>query len=137
MANQQYEDGLKLLSGTKTAKELAEMGNPFGRRAGTNGQIGRQRRILGSRSMLSVLPINVRTDRLRQGLRLNQRNQGSQQVFVMSISRALVPYAKFILNPSGTVKMVTRPFWAVLEKSFKRRNFELLIKTREAQMNAT
>lgn len=137
MANQLYEEAHHLLSGGTSQRTLTALGHPFGRRTVLNGQPGRQRRVKGLTSLLPALPINTQSGRLREALRLLQRNSGSKQVFLLQVSKSLAPYAKYVLNTSGTVKMVTRPFWAALQKSWRKKNFELLLKMRADQKRST
>ena len=128
MANELYEEADKLLSGTTPTSELVEMGHPYGRNDGIGGRPGRQRRIKATRQLMPTLPINQQTGRLRSALRLTQRNKGTAQVFILSVSRSVAPYAKYVLALGGTVKMVARPFWQTLFKSWKHKNFDILVK---------
>ena len=133
LANDMYKEGFKLLSGDIKQRDLDAMGHPFGRRDTPDGKPGRQRRVKGLKTLMPTLPINYQSGKLRDALRLSQRNQGEKQVFVLQVLKSLAPYARYILSPSGTTKMVTRPFWASLQKLWKRKNFELLIKMRTIQ----
>lgn len=142
LANDCYVEAHKLTGGKITTRILRAMGSPFGRRAGSSSIIGtkrttlaRQRGIKNSRMRLPTLPINRQSGKLQDAIRLTRRGGTGKvtQTYILQVLRNMAPYAKYILSLSGTVKMVTRPFWATLYKFWKKRNFELLIKMRQEQ----
>lgn len=135
MCQELHDEAKALLSGNTSERSLRAMGNPYGRRAGINGAIGRQRRKNGSKGVMPAMPINKHSGKLLRALRMQSRNQGEQQIYVLSVDKSL-RYAKYILGTSGTKRMVTRPFWARLHKAWRKRNFELLVKMRGQQLNA-
>gem|GEM_PF-4812407 len=133
MCNELYEEAHKNLSGKVPEKALEKMGHPLGRGTTKSGEPGRQRKVKGLRVRLPALPINVQTGKLRDALKLYRRGVGDTQTYVLQVSKNLAPYAKYVLALGGTKRMVTRPFWANLQKSWRRKNFDLLVKMREEQ----
>lgn len=133
MCQELYDEAKSMLGGRTSVRDLIAMGHPYGRRAGTGGAPGRQRRIKGTKGMMPALPINAQKGRLRDALHIRGAHQGQKQVYVLKVDKASVPYARYILSPNGTRRMVTRPFWATLYKRWRKRNFELLVAMRERQ----
>lgn len=100
MASQGKDDLYELLSGTAKYK-----GHPFarGQSAASSTAMGARRSIKGQKSSSAPLrPINVKTGRLRASLRLNV---GPASSYDLSVS---TKYARYILHPAGTRKMVGR-----------------------------
>lgn len=106
-----WRDHLNLLSGKVKQKTLNAMGNPYGRgssaaknlvNAGNVGRRGAKRKF--GRGSAPLLPINEQTGRLRMSVRLAGYRRGVYDVHV----GAGVRYAKYILHPAGTRKMVGR-----------------------------
>lgn len=81
--------------GQVSSRTLRMMGHPFGRGPGPGkGNLKRGR--------LPGLPINEQTGMLRSNVRAWKTNSDS---FLLG---ATVPYAKYVLHPAGTKKMVAR-----------------------------
>jgi len=142
VANDCYLEAHRLTGGRVTTRQLRAMGHPYGRRAGSSSNIktkrttlGRQRNIKGTRARLPALPINRQSGRLQDAIRLSRRSGSGKvaQTYILQVLRNMAPYAKYILSLSGTIKMVTRPFWQTLFKYWKTKNFELLMKLRQEQ----
>lgn len=76
--------------GQVSTKTLRRMGHPFGRTGGLK------------RGRLAGLPINEQTGMLRANVRAWKTDADSY------LLGATVPYAKFVLHPAGTRKMVAR-----------------------------
>lgn len=140
LANECYQEAWRITSGRISTRTLRAMGHPYGRRSGSYSDVtsrravlGRQRTVKGSRMRLPGLPINRQSGKLQQAIKLNRRGGTGKvsQSYVLQVLRNIAPYAKYVLSLGGTVKMVTRPFWTHLYKYWKRKNFELLLKTRE------
>lgn len=112
-------EAIGLTSGTVKTKTLRKLGHPFGRRAS-----GRKR------GRLPVLPINAQTGRLRAGFtRVKVLGSGGKIHYDLSNK---APYAKYILSLGGTTKMVSRGFWRELRKIWRKRNFDLLQRMKQA-----
>ena len=101
LGRQAYSD-LKddLLTGSTKTKQLRKEGHPFAKSAFRAGKNSKKKRV--SRPQL---PINEQTGRLRRGLFLQETLLiGMQSISIGSAA----PYAKFILDPRGTKKMIGR-----------------------------
>lgn len=111
-----YQDYRRLLSGTISEKELRRAGHPFGRfshpegrgmmRGPRNGAEVSAARKKGIRRRYPIYPINKQTRKLLQGLQIKRTNvPGRIQAFDIFSD---APYAKYVLYPLGTDKMVGR-----------------------------
>jgi hypothetical protein len=98
------EDHFEFTKGQVKEKTLRAMGHPFAREG--NASRGNQNRKLGRRS-IAALPINEQTGALRQSFRRHDVG-GKDLVTRMSFD---TPYAKFVLSPTGTRKMIARGFY--------------------------
>lgn len=123
----------EILSGPITTKELRRMGHPFARKR--MSRRGFERTAMKGGQRLSVkmrhgvvptvgiaiprLPINKQSGRLRSGVRLNPV---STHPLSYEIGVGQVPYAKYILSPKGTKKMVPRGVKAAQLKRAKAAN---------------
>jgi|GEM_PF-3583681 len=107
-------------SGGVSTRQLRSMGHPFGRQnpgdpsTGVRGivrkrpsTISRKNRI--RKGVLLPLPINRQTGRLR-GSFFQTVQTGPNRVVDMGFN---VPYAKFVLSPTGTKRMVARGYYSV------------------------
>jgi len=96
-------DAVAGTSGTVSSEQLAKMGHPFGRgpSAAKNFEAGGN--VLQRRRM-RLLPINRQSGRLRASIALTKKGQRRYDV---AIGQG-VEYARFILHPAGTRKMVGR-----------------------------
>ena len=104
------------LSGTVSTKELARLGHPFGRTRG-----GRKR------GRVRNLPINEQTGKLKRSLSRKRLDLASKITYEVGFT---APYSKYILNPSGTRKMVGRGYWREIEKQYKKRRSEAIRRIR-------
>lgn len=114
----QVEDMQALLSGTVPTKQLVALGHPFARRSG-----GRKR------GRVPSLPINRQTGRLKRSLRRKTLAESSRITYEVSFT---APYAKYVLSPSGTRKMVGRGYWREVTKLYKKRKAELVRRVRRS-----
>ena len=129
-------DAHELTSGGVSSKELRRLGHPFG-----YGPTGMKRgtNIKGSRSKIRNLPINRQTGRLQSGFRLTRESGGVQSFGI----RNNAPYAKYILSPYGTTRMVGRGYSGIVGetgpskgetvKRWHRRSSAMLMVLRERQ----
>ncbi len=100
MARQAYADHQELLSGTTKTAQLRKDGNPFAKSPFKGGRRSGQKRVARPQ-----LPINEQTGRLKRGLFLQESLFiGQQSIAIGSVA----PYAKYILDPRGTRKMIGR-----------------------------
>lgn len=106
-------DWMTFTRGSVSSRELRAMGHPFGRtgafqrgqtRAGRRGRFGPQ---FTTRGVLRPLPINRQTGRLYAGIRMVQAGSDAWEI------SSSAPYARYILAPEGTSKMVGRGFSGV------------------------
>jgi len=100
------EDHFEFTDGGTSTKTLRKMGHPFGRTAG--GARGNTNKTLGRRKV-PVLPINNQTGRLRSSFYRSDIG-GKDKVTRMGFR---VPYARFVLRPGGTRKMIDRKFYSL------------------------
>jgi hypothetical protein len=100
------EDHFEFTAGGTSTKTLRQMGHPFGRTAG--GARGNTNKKLGRRKV-PVLPINKQTGRLRSSFYRSDLG-GADKVTRMGFR---VPYARFVLRPGGTRKMIDRKFYSL------------------------
>ena len=94
-----------LVSGFISTKDLARLDHPFARRHGS--------------ARLPVLPINMQSGRLRNSLRVFKRKTGDVTMWRLQF---MAPYAKFVLSPTGTKRMLPRNFWNALRLHVERVN---------------
>lgn len=139
MARMGLLDAAELTSGGIKERELRRMGHPFARRSNVSGVvkvlggstgggkgIGRMRGASrGQRARSGIggkrvplLPINIQTGRLHASFRVTKGSGGRYRVYADLVSTG-VPYAKYILHPSGTRKMIGRGIQRELERRWK------------------
>lgn len=129
MVEQLLIEAQRKTSGGTSKATLAALGHPFGRKAGSHSKYNPVTKRWTTkwarrRGKLPVMPINVQSGRLRRGFKIRrQRKQGFGQILEMV---NIAPYAKYILSPTGTSKMVTRPFRRDMDKEWRRKNKALL-----------
>lgn len=140
LANDCYQEAHRITGGRLSTRMLRAMGHPYGRRSGSFSDIksrktvlGRQRTTKGTRMRLPGLPINRQSGRLQQAIKLNRRTGTGKvsQVYILQVLGNIAPYAKYVLSLGGTTRMVPRPFWTHLQKYWKKKNFNLLVKMRQ------
>ncbi len=110
MVRDTFDDAQRYTSGGVRTSELRRLGHPFGRgrAAGTAGRGGLKRGSKG-KTKIASLPINYQSGRLRRSWSLKlTKGSGGAQTYILGNN---APYAKYILNPSGTRKMVGRGLW--------------------------
>jgi hypothetical protein len=100
------EDHFEFTDGGISTKELRRMGHPYGRTAG--GQRGNINKKIKRRKILP-LPINKQKGDLRASFYKKDKN-GRDRVSRMGFS---APYAKYLLRPGGTWKMIDRKFYSI------------------------
>jgi hypothetical protein len=98
------EDHFEFTKGQTKTRTLRAMGHPYAREG--NASRGNRNKSLGHRS-IPALPINEQTGDLRRSFRRVDTNN-RDLVTKMGFN---VPYAKFVLSPTGTSKMVARDFY--------------------------
>ena len=101
--------------GNTSSKTLVRLGHPFGRGATPldrtptglmRGANPAKAKKLTGRARIPLLPINRQTGKLRRGMYLRKTfYPGALQAFALGSD---VPYAKYILHPAGTRKMIGR-----------------------------
>jgi len=112
LVEEMTEEMKQLVQGTVTTEELTKLGHPFGRRQG-----GRKR------GRIPNLPINKQSgDLLRSFVLPVQRTAN----VISYLAQFTIPYAKYVLNPSGTRKMVGRGYWRECIKRYKKKKSELV-----------
>ncbi|RYZ93555.1 MAG: hypothetical protein EOP06_00505 [Proteobacteria bacterium] len=140
MVRELVDEAEKLTSGKTKTKELRRLGHPFGRKAGWkstyNPHTGKWRTTGGrKRGKLPTMPINRQTGTLQDGFIIRRRpKQGKGQEWSF---RNKAPYAKHILSPGGTVKMVTRPFKRDMNVIWRKKNKALIEKIRKLPRDIT
>ncbi len=100
------------------SKQLAAMGHPFGRLSSGDPRTGGRgakdgRKFIGAgikgqvtrKGVVRPLPINEQTGRLKRGITLTGPLGGRRSEYRLFTT---VPYAKYVLRPGGTRKMVDR-----------------------------
>ncbi len=102
-AREGYDDAFEGTSGRTSSAELARMGHPYGRGAGASSNYDRAGNLL-KRGSAPRLPINRQSGRLRRSLRRRMSGRSQYDVGIGSG----VGYARFILHPAGTRRMVGR-----------------------------
>jgi len=164
------EDHLDYSDGSVSTKQLRAMGHPFGRLggAGTNsggrGIVKNRGQFKGAGGYLATsgvktstgygfktgvksvvsgggkirsLPINRQTGKMRTSLQLAGPS-GPNQVVRIGFN---APYAKYVLSPTGTSKMIARGFYSngasvanlgVIAKAHRARNRGLILAVRDA-----
>ena len=100
------EDHFEFTDGGTSTKTLRKMGHPYGRTAG--GQRGNLNKKVG-KAKVNPLPINKQTGRLRSSFYRSDIG-GKDKVTRMGFR---VPYARFVLRPGGTRKMIDRKFYSL------------------------
>lgn len=139
IAKRGLADMAELTRGSISKKTLARLGHPYGRGASPaqrtptglmrGGNAAKNKKLTG-RARIPLLPINRQSGKLRQGMYLRKTSSpGAIQSFVLGSD---VPYAKYILHPAGTKKMVGRgifggkmlgfPYAGAIEKRWRQRN---------------
>lgn len=122
LAKATLEDAIELTSGSLGEAGARAAGNPFGR--GPKNPRGRVR------GRVPLLPINKRTGRLQQGLKLIRRDRGTGR-FSSSAEWSVeihgVDYARYVVpkKPDPRSKMLFRPLWEELDKRRRRHLFDL------------
>jgi len=118
IAHDGEQDFKDATTGSIKSKTLAAMGHPFGRlngagsNSGGRGVKGGGKRFKGigaagqitAKGVVRPLPINRQTGRLHAGIQL-QGPIGKRKEYRLY---STAPYARFVLNPGGTRKMVDR-----------------------------
>lgn len=128
LTEEMRQDAIDLSSGNVSTKTLRKLGHPFGRRAsGRMRGLKGKHRIQGFR--VPLLPINRQEGNLRSGWRLAKSRSANLQWADLS---NVAPYAKYVLAIGGTKRMVSRGFWQELKKRWRKRNFQLLLRLRDA-----
>lgn len=165
------EDHVDYTGGTVKTRELDAMGNPFGRSGGQGSNTGgrgivrnagkfkgagshtvltgsrsksgqymikiRSKSTVSGRGKISSLPINRQTGRMQGSLTV-EGPVGSNQVYKVGFA---APYAKFVLSPYGTKKMIARGFYSkggsvgglgVIAKMHRARNRGLILAVKAA-----
>lgn len=152
LAEKSMEDALELLSGTPTGKErlrmLRRLNNPFARvslaealasgdKAGRT--VGRRRRSSkedlaaeGIKGDLPSLPIGAISFRLKRAMRLT-RLRTNDSIQDLGLGPQGVDYAKYVLGPGGTRKMIARGFQAEIRRRWRPRNKAFVDWIREQQ----
>ncbi len=102
-AEKGYEDAFDGLSGKTSSEKLAAMGHPYGRGSSASQNYANAGNVL-KRGRAPMLPINRQSGRLRASLNMRSAGRGRYDT---GIGRG-VEYARYILHPAGTVKMVGR-----------------------------
>jgi hypothetical protein len=106
------EDHFEFTAGGTSTKDLRRMGHPYGRTAATSknktGQRGNLNKKMG-KAKVNPLPINKQTGRLRSSFYRSDIG-GKDKVTRMGFR---VPYARFVLRPGGTRKMIDRKFYSL------------------------
>jgi hypothetical protein len=123
IANEVVDDHMDLTSGTVTTKTLRQAGHPFGR-----GPSGAQRggNKKGRRSF-KRLPINRQTGQLRAS-KFKTGPSGPDRTYRIGFE---IPYARFVLSPTGTRKMVARGFYEEIRSRHRARKQGLAIAARK------
>jgi hypothetical protein len=98
------QDHFEFTQGQIKERTLRAMGHPFAREG--NASRGNQNRKHGRRSV-AALPINEQTGALRRSFHRHDLND-KDLVTRMGFE---VPYAKFVLSPTGTKNMIARGFY--------------------------
>ena len=98
-----WKDMRPNLAGRVSSEELRRAGHPYGRGQNAKENYTNAGNVL-KRGKVPRLPINRQSGRLAMSLRLRR---AGRSVWDLGIGTA-VPYARFILHPAGTKKMVGR-----------------------------
>lgn len=133
-----FKDFLSATSGRITRRQLAQLGHPYRtgiggvksalhlRKSARKGQVRRS-------GAVSVLPINAHSGLLRRRIKLVAAGSRSRRTFRLFSD---APYAKYVLSPTGTKRMVPRellgPF-GYLRKRHKARSAALIDVVRRSQ----
>lgn len=106
------EDLEELTEGSVKSATLRRMGHPFARNADYRAMnlhggarrplTAKGRAVLGRKGSLPLRPLNIQTGRLHRSVFMRSTSKTEHEV------GASTPYAKYILNPLGTRKMVGR-----------------------------
>lgn len=123
LAEAAAEDAREQTSGTTSTKTLRQAGHPFGRGASGAQRGGKTK----GRRRFPLLPINRQTGKL-QASRFLQGPSGSERVYRLGHA---APYARFVLNPQGTKKMVARGYFEMIRSRHRARKQGLLIAARK------
>lgn len=122
------KDHAQYTSGRVSTRELRDMGHPFGRKrsqdrstgargvqnGATQKDLSKHARSKGNRirkGVLMSLPINDQTGGMRRSF-FQSAEQGADRTVQMGFS---ADYARWVLSPTGTRKMVARGFYSVGE----------------------
>ncbi|MFZ4483741.1 MAG: hypothetical protein ACOYOL_07160 [Chthoniobacterales bacterium] len=134
LAREGYADHIALTSGGISSATLAAVGYPFAKRRRPINK--KALRAAGFRGGVPLLAINVQTGGLRRGFRFGK--SGNAWEVANSVA-----YAKFILNPQGTIRMVGRGFMGQPStgaprtgetvRRWRARNLGMLLKLRDLQ----
>jgi hypothetical protein len=136
-------DASESTGGSLTTAQLRRMGHPFGRTSGPgSGTLGRgiqgkksrfkgagQKGQVTAKGVVQPLPINNQTGKLRDSFFLNGPT-GRNQVYDMGFA---APYAKFVLSPTGTTKMVARGYFEFIKKRHRARSAAAIKVVRDKQ----
>lgn len=110
-----YRDAVEAMSGRVPSEALRRAGHPYGRgpRPKANYESGGNALMRGR---APLLPLNVQSGRLRRSARVSQSGPAA---FDLGIGGG-VQYARYILHPAGTVKMVGRGLmgWRAVNASY-------------------
>lgn len=116
-----YKDAHEQLSGTTSTKQLRKENHPYGRGGTTPKGKRRGRR--------KDLPINAQTGRLRSGLYRRSGRDTKGAVEILGVKKTA--YSKYILSPSGTSRMRTRPLWRYVQGRHKARMLAVMGRLRK------
>lgn len=117
LVSQAQKDYAGGTGGGVSTKSLKDMGHPFAREGNAARGIvknkgkyrsygksyGKKRQV--SRGIIQPLPINKQTGKLRSSF----KRYGSFEITYMGFA---APYAKYVLSPTGTKKMIARGFYS-------------------------
>lgn len=103
------DDHFEFTGGQIKTSELRAAGHPFAREGLAQRGNQTSKRLAGKRGFrVNLLPINEQTGALR-GSYFETPPQGKDQVVKMGFR---IRYARFVLSPTGTRKMVARGFYS-------------------------
>lgn len=102
------KDHSEYTNGRISTRELRSMGHPFGRNFAGRTAVGRGAN--RGRRRVKTLPINRQTGDLRRSFFKREVGSAVSPITQMGFG---VGYAKYVLSPTGTKKMVARGFYSV------------------------
>jgi hypothetical protein len=145
------QDHAQLTSGRVSTDTLRDMGHPFGRKDGAGSESGIRGIAKGKHSLndfqkrkgntirkgvLARLPINKQTGNLRRSF-FNTPEIGADKTVDMGFD---IPYARHVLSPTGTSRMVNREFYSSpgglgeIAKRHKARKQSILVAARKKHL---